>query len=299
MPPAPRPRRPHTFFRIQSATMRRTVLVLLSLVFIPSSAFATWSVIAVDRSTGRVVIASATCVDQNDEFLKGVQAVVVPGKGVAACQAAVDGTHANQMLVFQELQKGTDPKTIIDMLSKDPAFQSRQFGILDLQGRRSGHSGLTNGYVSQDIQGQVPGTEIFYSIQGNILRPGQVVPNAVQAFIHTSGAITDRVMAAMEAADGSGGDSRCTCPPWPSDGSKPAIPCYEKTAHVAYTLMAEKTDTSGDSHNNGKYTMYITVSQPGGDKGPNAIRPGENLNPVKSLRMRYDEWRKKQPASFK
>ena len=44
--------------------------------------------------------------------------------------------------------------------------QGRQFGILDLQGRRAGHSGLTNGYVSQDIQGQVPGTEIFYSIQG-------------------------------------------------------------------------------------------------------------------------------------
>src|SRR4029077_14986553 len=195
------------------------------LLTLPSRAFATWSVIAVDRATGRVVIASATCVDRDDQFLMGVQAVVVPGKGVAACQAGVDNTHQNQMLVFKELEKGTDPKQIIELLSKDPAFQSRQFGILDLQGRRAGHSGLTNGYVSQDMQGQVPGTEIFYSIQGNILRPGTVVPNAVQAFLKTKGAITDRVMAAMEAADGSGGDSRCTCPPWPSDGSKPAIPC--------------------------------------------------------------------------
>jgi uncharacterized protein DUF1028 len=279
--------------------MRGTVLVLLCVLAVPASAFATWSVVAVDRSTRRVVIASATCVDQNDEFLKGVQAVVVPGKGVAACQAAVDGTHANQMLVYQELQKGTDPKAIIELLSKDPAFQSRQFGILDLQGRRAGHSGLTNGYVSQDIQGHVPGTEIFYSIQGNILRPGQVVPNAVQAFLSTHGAMTDRVMAAMEAADGSGGDSRCTCPPWPSDGSKPKVPCDGKTAHVAYILMAEKEDTSGDSHNNGKYAMYLTVSQPGPDHGPNIIKEGENLNPVKTLRLRYDEWRKKQPPSFR
>jgi len=279
--------------------MRGTVLLLLCVLAVPASAFATWSVVAVDRSTRRLVIASATCVDQNDEFLKGVQAVVVPGQGVAACQAAVDGTHANQMLVYQELQKGTDPKAIIELLSKDPAFQSRQFGILDLQGRRAGHSGLTNGYVSQDIQGQVPGTEIFYSIQGNILRPGQVVPNAVQAFLTTNGAMTDRVMAAMEAADGSGGDSRCTCPPWPTDGSRPKIPCDSKTAHVAYILMAEKDDTSGDSHNNGKYTMYITVSQPGPDHGPNIIKEGDNLNPVKTLRMRYDEWRKKQPASFR
>src|SRR5262245_40119476 len=248
--------------------MKRALLTLVSLLFLPGSAFATWSVIAVDRATGRVVIASATCVDRDDQFLMGVQAVVVPGKGVAACQAGVDNTHQNQMLVFQELQKGTDPKAIIELLGQDPAYQSRQFGILDLQGRMAGHSGLGNGYVSQDMQGQVPGTEIFYSIQGNILRAGRVVPNAVQAFLNTQGTITDRVMAAMEAADGSGGDSRCTCPPWPTDGSKPKIPCAEKTSHVAYILMAEPKDTSGDSHNNGKYAMYITVSQPGGDKGP-------------------------------
>jgi hypothetical protein len=279
--------------------MRKAILLLIVSLAAPSRAFATWSIVAVDRTTGRVVIASATCVDRDDEFLKGVQAVVVPGKGVAACQAAVDNTHANQMLVFEELKKGTDPKAIVEMLSRDPAFQTRQFGIVDLQGRAAGHSGLGNGYVSQDIHGQVPGTEIFYSIQGNILRPGEVVPNAVAAFEKSGGAITDRVMAAMEAADGSGGDSRCTCPPWPTDGSKPKIPCDEKTAHVAYILMAEKTDTNGDSHNNGKYTMYINVSQPGPDHGPNAIREGENLNPVKTLRMRYDAWRKKQPASFK
>jgi hypothetical protein len=126
-----------------------------------------------------------------------------------------------------------------------------------------------------------------------------VVPNAVQAFLKSNGSLTDRVMAAMEAADGSGGDSRCTCPAWPTDGAKPRIPCDGRTSHVAYILMAEKADANGDSHNNGKYTMYITVSQPGSDKGPNQIRDGENLNPVKTLRVRYDEWRKQQPASFK
>src|SRR6188474_2374571 len=265
-------------------------LSLIAACLAPSVASATWSIIAVDLSNKRLVIASATCVNNNDAFLMGVQAVVVPGKGVAACQASVDGTHTNQMLVFNELQKGTDPKRIIELLSADPAFQGRQFGILDLQGRSAGHSGLTNGYVSQDIQGQVPGTQIFYSIQGNILRPGSVVPNAVQAFIKTQGTITDRVMAAMEAADGSGGDSRCSCPP-------PAVPCDGKTAHVAYILMAEKTDTNGDSHNNGTYAMFLRVAQP--DKGANAIHEGENLNPVKTLRLRYDEWRKTQPASFK
>jgi len=271
--------------------------VLLSLM-LPATARATWSVIAVDKSTGRVVIASATCVNRDDAFLMGIQAVVVPGKGVAACQAGVDGTHANQMLVYNELKKGTDPARIIELLSADPAFQSRQFGIVDLDGRSAGHSGLTNGYVTQDIQGRVPGTEIYYSIQGNILRPGEVVPNAVKAFVETNGALTDRVMAAMEAADKSGGDSRCTCPAPPADGSPPAIPCEGRTAFVAYILMAERNDTNGDSHNNGKYSMYLTVNQPD-QGGPNAIKPGENLDPVKTLRMRYDAWRKLQPAGYR
>ena len=293
--------RVHVFGMILSRLARavsRAACVLALLIAVPRAAHATWSVIAIDMSTGRVVIASATCVNRDDAFLMNIQAVVVPGKGVAACQAGVDGTHANQMLVYNELQKGTDPKRIIELLSADPAFQSRQFGILDLQGRSAGHSGLTNGYVSQDIQGQVPGTQIYYSIQGNILRPGEVVPNAVKAFLHTNGAITDRVMAALETADQYGGDSRCTCPLLPADGKKPVIPCEGRTAYVAYILMANKTDTNGDSHNNGKYAMYLTVAQPD-QQGPNVIKPGENLNPVKTLRMRYDAWRKTQPASFK
>ena len=278
--------------------LRRALTVCALVVALPRAAHATWSVIAVDLATGRVVIASATCVNNNDAFLMGIQAVVVPGKGVAACQAGVDGTHANQMLVYAELQKGTDPKRIIELLSADPAFQSRQFGILDLQGRSAGHSGLTNGYVTQDMQGQVPGTQIYYSIQGNILRPGEVIPNAVKAFVHTQGSLTDRVMAALETADQYGGDSRCTCPPLPESGAAPLIPCEGRTAYVAYILMANQTDTNGDSHNNGKYAMYLTVTQPE-QGGPNAIKPGENLNPVKTLRLRYNAWRKTQPASFK
>ena len=277
--------------------MRRTILLALFAAF-PASA--TWSVIAVDRATGRVVIASSTCTGTTDDFLKDVQAVVVPGKGVAACQAGVDQqTHQNQTLVFDELQRGTDPARIIEMLSQDPAFQSRQFGIVDLQGRMAGHSGLTNGFVTQDMHGQVPGTSVFYSIQGNILRSGAVVPSAVKAFTAAKGGVTDRVMAAMEAADAAGGDSRCTCqvPAVPADAA--GIPCTIRTSLVAYILAADPQDPDGptnqpNSHNNGKYTLYITVSQP--NHGPAfQIKPGENLDPVKTLRLRYDAWLKSHP----
>jgi hypothetical protein len=40
--------------------------------------------------------------------------------------------------------------------------------------------------------------------------------------------------------------------------------------------------------------MYITVSQP--NQGPAfAIKGGEDLDPVKTLRLRYDAWLKAHP----
>jgi hypothetical protein len=139
----------------------------------------------------------------------------------------------------------------------------------------------------------VPGTEIFYSIQGNILRPGDVVPSGVKAFVESSGGITDRVMAAMEAADAAGGDGRCTCEVPAVPAERAAIKCDGRTALVAYILAADPGDADGpigalNAHNNGKYAMYVTLSQP-------SIKANENLNPVKTLRMRYDAWLKANP----
>jgi hypothetical protein len=88
-------------------------------------------------------------------------------------------------------------------------------------------------------------------------------------------------MAAMETADAKGGDKRCTCETEP----KPDAPCVNKTAHVAYILAADKTDPSGDSFNDGRYAMYISVTNAD-------IAPTENANPVKTLRLRYDAWKK-------
>ena len=281
--------------------MRSTICLIALLCAFQLRALATWSVLGVDRSTGRVVIASSTCTGNADDFLKDLQAVVVPGKGVAACQAAADGaTHQNQTLVFEEMKRGTDPARIVELLSQDPGFQTRQYGILDLQGRAAGHSGFSNGFVTQDLHGQVPGTEIFYAIQGNILRSGNVVPNAVKAFLNAKGGVTDRVMAAMEAADASGGDSRCTCATPEVPAAAGGIPCTLRTSTVAYILAADPADSDGpvnapNLHNNGRYAMYITVSQP--HHGPTYnIKPGEDLDPVKTLRMRYDAWIQSHPA---
>jgi uncharacterized Ntn-hydrolase superfamily protein len=251
-----------------------------------SMASATWSVVALDRKTGVIVVASATCVAQRAfasfpaKDLRDVQAIVVPGRGVAAAQARVDNSRANQRLIFAELQKGTAPDKILELLKQDAAIAGRQFGIVDMQGRTAGFSGPSNGAVSLDRQGQVPDTEISYAIQGNILASETVIVDAVQAFTAAAGELTDRVMAAMEAADAKGGDRRCSC----EQGPKIDAPCTAKTAHVAYLLRADPTDRNGESYNDGQYALYISVTD-------QDIKPDEDANPVRTLRMRYDRWK--------
>ncbi|WP_161965893.1 DUF1028 domain-containing protein [Steroidobacter cummioxidans] len=271
-------------------------LALAFVLFAGSTpAWATWSVIALDARSGQVVIASATCVRQEAfpkrepsaaRDLMDLQAVIVPGVGVAACQAGADNTHENQMLVYRELKKGTAPADIIEMLKQDPNIERRQFGILSMpngkditaSNNRAGFNGTGNSRSSLYFGGQV-GPDIYYQVQGNTLLGDQVVHLAALAFTRATGTLADRVMAAMEAADVNGGDHRCNC------GSNPMehVPCDNKTAHVSYIAIAEKNDQQGITHNDGKYFAYISVMD-------NDIKRGESANPVRTLRMRYDAW---------
>ena len=267
-----------------------------------SPAFATWSVIAVDARTGQVIIASATCVRQQgfpqrkpnpSRDLMDVQAVIVPGLGVAACQAGADNTRENQMLVYAELKKGTPPAQILELLKKQEAarkpedqMERRQFGILAIpdgkqitaQNNRAGFNGTGNSRSSLYYSGQVA-PNMFYQVQGNTLLGDAVVYQAALAFTRATGTLADHVMAAMEAADANGGDSRCNCGVSVLD----FVPCDNKTAHVAYIAIAEKTDKVGTSHNDGQYFTYLSVTD-------DNTKKGESGNPVKTLRMRYDAW---------
>lgn len=260
---------------------------LVVLALFPALLSATWSVIAIDTRTGQVVIASATCVAQGRfanflaKGLMDIQAIVVPGVAVAAAQAGVDNTRSNQELIYRELKAGTAPDEIIEMLSEDPAFERRQFGIVDLQGRCAGHSGSGNGEASLAVADSIPDAGIYFSVQGNILASDDVVHLAVEAFKSEGGTMADRVMAAMEAADAAGGDVRCTCE---SEPVLDHVPCDGKTSHVAYILVANPDDPEGESFNDGEYSLYIDVTDEN-------IEVGENANPVITLRMRYDRWK--------
>jgi len=276
--------------------MRKFAISALLLLAAPRAALATWSIIAIDIRTGQVIIASATCVRQlsfpqrqpnGARDLMDIQAVIVPGIGVAACQAGVDNTRENQMLVYTELRKGTPPAKILEMLKQDPNAERRQFGILAIpngstitrQNHMVGFNGVNNSTSSLYFGGQVG--DIYYQVQGNTLLGTDVVYRAALAITRASGTMADRVMAGMEAADENGGDKRCNC------GNNPVVsaPCDNRTAHVAYITIANKDDLIGETHNDGKYFAYITASD--ADVGA-----GESANPVKTLRMRYEAWKR-------
>jgi len=282
--------------------MKPVLLALALILAAHTPAFATWSVIAVDARTGQVIIASATCVRQAgfpqrkpnpSRDLMDVQAVIVPGVGVAACQAGADNTRENQMLVYAELKKGTPPVKILELLRAHEAarkpenqMERRQFGILAIpngtditpQNNRVGFNGSGNSVSSLYFGGRV-GADIHYQVQGNTLLGDAVMHQAALAFTRATGTMADRVMAAMEAADANGGDHRCNCGVSVLD----FVPCDNKTAHVAYIAIAEKGDAEGTTHNDGKYYAYLSVT----DENTKA---GESGNPVKTLRMRYDAW---------
>ena len=273
----------------------RTLLLTLSLLAASvAPAFATWSVIALDSRTGQVIIASATCVRQSGfparqpnaaRDLMDVQAVIIPGVGIAACQAGVDNTRENQMLVYNEIKKATPPEQIIELLKKDPNIERRQFGIVAMpnggtitnRNNRAGFNGTGNSQSSLHWGGQVG--DIYYQVQGNTLLGDQVMTMAALAFTRAKVTMADRVMAAMEAADEYGGDHRCNCGASPTE----FVPCDNKTSHVAYITIAEKGDVLGKTHNDGQYYAYISVTD-------DNIKQGESGNPVKTLRMRYDNW---------
>ena len=236
--------------------LKHSLLGIVGILALTPRAFATWSILAVDTASGQMVVASATCLQQSvfprlgARDLRDIQAVVVPGKGIAACQAAIDTTRKNQQTVQAELGKGTDPSKILDLLKlQDTAVESRQFGILDLQGKSVGFSGRGNQANALSEFGKA-GSSLYYQMQGNILANDDVIHDAGRAFTRTSGTLADRVMAAMEAANARGGDRRCT------DG---------RTAYVAYILIIDKS---------GKET-YITATDE------------DSPNPIPALRTRY------------
>ena len=166
-------------------------------------------------------------------------------------------------------------------------MERRQFGILAMpnggtitaRNNRAGFNGTGNSQSSLYFGGQV-GPDIFYQVQGNTLL-GDARDAPGRAGVHA------RHRHAGRPRDGrDGGRRRQRRRPSLQLRGNPMefVPCDNKTAHVAYIAIAEKTDQPGRDAQRRQGTTPTSASP------TTTLKPGESGNPVKTLRLRYDAW---------
>jgi uncharacterized Ntn-hydrolase superfamily protein len=171
---------------------------------IPWEPVATFSILGYDSGTGEVGGAVQSRVFSVGNGVLWAEA----GVGVAATQAIVDVSYGPQALAL--LRRGIPPKEIIKRIwegDPDPrpvdwTKQGRQFAVMNARGQAAAFTGPKATPWAGDKQGR------YCTAQGNILASEQVVNKMIEAFETTTGHLSLRLLAALEAGQGAGGDKR-------------------------------------------------------------------------------------------
>src|SRR5262245_8768098 len=156
--------------------LRRALFACLFLATIVAPAGATWSILVVNRRTGEVAIAAATCLPITN-LLRGLPAVV-PGIGVGVVQAS--GASSDLVPLDDGLHAMLPPSDILTLvLAADPIPDHVQTGIVSLYpGAPVTFTGIGAGAARKGVAGEVG--DLAYAIQGNVLA-GQSVVTAAEA----------------------------------------------------------------------------------------------------------------------
>jgi len=165
---------------------------------------ATFSILGYDPATGEVGGAVQSRVFSVGNGVLWAEADV----GVVATQAIVDVSYGPQALAL--LRAGRSPKDVVqsvwgndpDPRPQDWTKQGRQFAVMNAKGEVAAYTGPRASTWAGDRQGR------FCSAQGNILAGEAVVTSMVEAFEKTTGHLSLRLQAALEAGQAAGGDTR-------------------------------------------------------------------------------------------
>jgi len=171
---------------------------------LPWPPIATFSILGYDPATGEVGGAVQSRVFAVGNGVLWAEA----GVGVAATQAIVDVSYGPQAITL--LRKGLKPVEVIkqvwesdtDPRPADWTKYGRQFAVIDAQGNVAAYTGPK----ASDWAGDKQGT--YCTAQGNILAGPEVVNAMVKAFESTTGHLSFRLLAALEAGQLAGGDKR-------------------------------------------------------------------------------------------
>ncbi len=262
--------------------MRASCAAALLPMIVSSSTQATWSIVIADNETKEVAVGTVTCLDNFD--LLALVPVVVVGTGAAAVQSAGDFDGIRRPIIFDSLNAGIAPDTILAILSGVTGHSNRQYGIVDVMGRSTTFSGSLNAPWAGGVTG-LDGT-MAYSIQANIMTGACVVPAIEQAILNTPGDIAAKLMAGMQAAGAAGGDGRCSCLTGTPTSCGCPPPVFTKPGHIGGMVVARIGDTDDPICNlngcvDGNYFMRLNVP----------FQDPSNVNPVIQLQDLFDAWR--------
>jgi len=173
---------------------------------LPQDPVATFSILGYDPATGEFGGAVQSRVYSVGNGVLWAEA----GVGAAATQAIVDVSYGPQAIEL--LRKGTKPADVIKQIldkDTDPGLgrgrwpkEGRQFAVINPVGETAVHTGPQASTWAGHKQGK------FCTAQGNILAGPAVVEGMVKAFEETKGRLDDRLVAALEAGQAAGGDTR-------------------------------------------------------------------------------------------
>lgn len=262
--------------------LSRLACMLAAVLLLAGEALATWSIVVVNKKTGEVAVASATCI-ANKFPLKRYLPVIVVGRGAGAAQSAVDVTGVNRNIIRNGLRNGLSPQEILDILGQSSSHQSRQYGIAAFSGDAVTFTGTGAGDGKAGVTGEIDG--LFYAIQGNVITGPEPVLEAEKALRDTPGDLVTRIMAGMEAARAMGGDGRCSCSQSDPDGCGSPPPGTWKSSHCAFIVVSRPGDVDGgcdtiDGCASGTY--YLSRQFNGNDTDP---------DPIFVLQTKVDQWR--------
>jgi uncharacterized Ntn-hydrolase superfamily protein len=157
----------------------------------------TYSIIGRDHGSGEVGIAV-----QSRWFHAGQDlAWIEPGVGAVCTQAIIEPAYGLRGLRL--LRDGrTAEEALAELTAADEGRDVRQVAIADADGRYAQHTGA--GCVA--AAGHAAGTDCC--AQGNMLASATCWGAMIEAFEETEGDLTDRLLAALDAAEREGGDAR-------------------------------------------------------------------------------------------
>jgi uncharacterized Ntn-hydrolase superfamily protein len=165
---------------------------------------ATFSILGYDPETGEVGGAVQSRVFSVGNGVLWAEA----GVGAAATQAIVDVSYGPKALAL--LRAGMKPDAIIKAIwDSDPdpnpaqwTKEGRQFAVIDAKGNTAVYTGPRATTWAGHRMGKL------CTAQGNILAGEGVVAGMVKAFEETKGHLSQRFMAALDAGQAAGGDTR-------------------------------------------------------------------------------------------